>query len=63
MTGRTYKDVCIAAAGRVLMTVEAEAEIDLILRQLLQQKIYTHLICLVLKMHMKNLEKRKKVMI
>lgn len=28
MTGRTYKDVCIAAAGRVLMTVEAEAEID-----------------------------------
>lgn len=28
MTGRTYKDVCIAAAGRVLMTVEAKAEID-----------------------------------
>lgn len=28
MTDRTFKDVCIAAAGRVLMTVEAEAQID-----------------------------------
>lgn len=28
MTGRSLKDVCIAAAGRVLKTVEAEAHID-----------------------------------
>lgn len=28
MTGRKYKDVCIAAAGRVLKTVEAEGFID-----------------------------------
>lgn len=27
MTGRTYQDVCIAAAGRVLKTVEEEAEV------------------------------------
>lgn len=28
ITGRRFKDVCIAAAGRVLMTVEAEAQMD-----------------------------------
>lgn len=28
MTGRRFKDVCIAAAGRVLKTVEAQAQID-----------------------------------
>lgn len=28
MTGRTFQEVCIAAAGRVLKTVEAEAEIS-----------------------------------
>lgn len=28
MTGRRFKDVCIAAAGRVLKTVEAEARMD-----------------------------------
>ncbi len=28
MTGREFKDVCIAAAGRVLKTVESEARID-----------------------------------
>lgn len=28
MTGRTFQDVCIAAAGRVLKTVEEEAEVD-----------------------------------
>lgn len=28
MTGRTYQDVCIAAAGRVLKTVEEEAEVS-----------------------------------
>ncbi len=28
MTGRTYQEVCIAAAGRVLKTVEAEADIS-----------------------------------
>lgn len=27
MTGRTYRDVCIAAAGRVLKTIEEEAEV------------------------------------
>lgn len=27
MTGRTYQDVCIAAAGRVLKTIEEEAEV------------------------------------
>ena len=28
ITGRRFKDLCIAAAGRVLMTVEAEAQMD-----------------------------------
>lgn len=42
MTGRTYKDVCIAAAGRVLKTVEAEAEIDFNSETVVTtEKIYT----------------------